>query len=600
MQRSQKYDWFKGNQNKDKKKDVKQGLKTTWKFTKIFLIFVVLFISLWGCVQGFTLKQSSFVGKGTEFYLSESEIPPHITEFQEKTESTTAATDIYSVVKTDTNVWLNRQDDKNNGSTMKAVHDEFKAQGVESMADAYKGVNEAVRLVNNHGTSATAKPIITDTNGVPVVLSTETTIKPTYASDFTNPLAKIGTIRIYDGFDATKPAGSRITYKDIDTSDQNNLYNFPKSTLGTHSADVKSQAIEGFRNEVINALGTHGSSNWIIDALKGQLNGAAIPSVADATEEKALYNKLQIQQDRAIAVMKYLGYTIDGEDHKNQVALSNWNWVPGSGGETYVPILTWGQAWTRGVGPFYGLVVFPISKFTTLVADAFPFMEGWETLLAMVIVIFALRFLGFLISFRSTLQQTKMQELNLKKAAIDAKYAPYKGNKQMQARQRQEISEMYKKEGVSPMGAFTNTLIVMPLFLAIWRVIGSTPHIKSTVWYGINFSATSWRELFHGDMIYLPLMFLAVSFSIGSQLFPKLLTRKRDKLRGNAHLKQAMKKGNKTQIIVMIITAGMSLIFSAGLQVYWIVVSIWSVLQAYITHEILKYKHKKDRRKTAA
>lgn len=60
-----------------------------------------------------------------------------------------------------------------------------------------------------------------------------------------------------------------------------------------------------------------------------------------------------------------------------------------------------------------------------------------------------------------------MQELNLKKAAIDAKYAPYKGNKQMQARQRQEVAEMYKKEGVSPMGAFTSVLIVMPLFLAI-------------------------------------------------------------------------------------------------------------------------------------
>lgn len=86
---------------------------------------------------------------------------------------------------------------------------------------------------------------------------------------------------------------------------------------------------------------------------------------------------------------------------------------------------------------------------------------------AMIIVIFVLRFLGFLVTFKSTLQQTKMQELNLKKAAIDAKYAPYKGNKQMQARQRQEVAEMYKKEGVSPMGAFTSVLIVMPLFLAI-------------------------------------------------------------------------------------------------------------------------------------
>ena len=50
------------------------------------------------------------------------------------------------------------------------------------------------------------------------------------------------------------------------------------------------------------------------------------------------------------------------------------------------------------------------------------------------------------------MQQTKQQELQGKKAVIDAKYASYKGNKQMEARKRQEMADLYKKEGVSPLG----------------------------------------------------------------------------------------------------------------------------------------------------
>lgn len=602
MQRSQKYDWFKGSQGKGNKKDAKQGLKTTWKFTKIFLIFIVLFISLWGCVQGFTLKQSSFVGKGTEFYLNEEEIPPHITEFKVHGDVTAAAPDVY-LEKTDRNVWLNREDDKNNGATMKAVHAELAKQGLTSMADAYKGVNEAIRIVDKSDKPLNDEQIVGGST------------KPLVASTATNNdkgTAFAGTdINTTFGITGNKDALITNFLWLTDLTDSNKKVHFQEQKMGTNDKTVGATGADkykiDYRNALFKALNDAGG-NWIIDALKLEGRFAALKAVAptiDAngkgeilltTDQKTLYDQAVKAQGRAMDVLNFLGYSL--EDGK--LTQPDNNYIPQQGGDTYVPILTWSQAWTRGVGPFYGLVVFPISKFTTLVADAFPFMSGWETLFALVVVIFVLRFLGFLISFRSTLQQTKMQELNLKKAAIDAKYAPYKGNKQMQARQRQEVSEMYKKEGVSPLGAFSNTLIVMPLFLAIWRVIGSTPHIKSTVWYGINFSATSWRELFHGDVIYLPLMVLAVAFSIGSQLFPKFLTRKRDKMRGNAHLKQAMKKGQKTQIIIMIITAGMSLIFSAGLQVYWIVVAIWMIIQSYATHEILKWKHKKDRMKVSA
>jgi hypothetical protein len=43
-----------------------------------------------------------------------------------------------------------------------------------------------------------------------------------------------------------------------------------------------------------------------------------------------------------------------------------------------------------------------------------------------------------------------MEEFNQKKAKIESKYAAYKGDRQMMQRKQAEISELYKKEKISP------------------------------------------------------------------------------------------------------------------------------------------------------
>ena len=85
----------------------------------------------------------------------------------------------------------------------------------------------------------------------------------------------------------------------------------------------------------------------------------------------------------------------------------------------------------------------------------------------MVLIVFTLRILAFGISFKSTLQQTKQQEIAAKKATIDAKYASYGDNKQMKQRKQQEIQALYKKEGISPLGALGSAFVTMPIFLSL-------------------------------------------------------------------------------------------------------------------------------------
>ena len=267
--------------------------------------------------------------------------------------------------------------------------------------------------------------------------------------------------------------------------------------------------------------------------------------------------------------------------------------IGGSTRSAWRPLVSWGDAWH--LGPFYAIFVYPIGVVTAKMIQAMPFMDGWESLITIFIIVFVIKALSFLITFKSILQQTKMQELSAKKAVIDAKYANYKDNKQMTQRKNQEVQAMYKKEGVSPFGAMGAAFIVMPLFFSILRVTYALPHLKATLWLGMRFGATSWKELFHGEWQYLPLMALAVLFAAAQQLLPRLLTRKRDKNRINVHQKAAMKKSNKTQNIMIIVSIVASVLFSAGMQVYYLASGTWMIIQSFLTHHILVQQKKRRR-----
>ena len=258
------------------------------------------------------------------------------------------------------------------------------------------------------------------------------------------------------------------------------------------------------------------------------------------------------------------------------------------------PIVTWGDAW--GLGPFYGFIVYPMSFLVnSLVGSLPPSLGGGVALLSIVISVILARMLTLLLTYKSVFAQTKQQALAPKKAKIDAKYAAYKGNKQMEQKKRQETSELYKKNNINMLTPLLSTLVSMPIFLAMWRIIQGIPFIKSTSLWGINFSQTSWRELFAGEWQYLILIILAVVVQAGSQLLPRYLNKKRMKERSNISEKAAMKKANRTQNIIMAMFILMAVIFEAGVQIYWIVGGIWTMLQTLLIHHVQKTKFFKEK-----
>ncbi|MGL5732891.1 MAG: membrane protein insertase YidC, partial [Metamycoplasmataceae bacterium] len=266
-----------------------------------------------------------------------------------------------------------------------------------------------------------------------------------------------------------------------------------------------------------------------------------------------------------------------------------YKFIAGGSVITQKPIVSWSDAW--GLGPFYGFIVFPISFLVNSLVVSLPAqLDGGVALLSIIISVILARMLTLLLTYKSVFAQTKQQELAPKKAKIDAKYAAYKGNKQMEQKKRQETAELYKKNNINMLTPILSTLVSMPIFLAMWRIIQGIPFIKSTSLWGINFSQTSWRELLEGEWQYLILIVLAVIVQAGSQFLPRYLNKKRMNERSNVAEKEAMKKANKTQNIIMGIFVFMAVIFEAGVQIYWIVGGIWTMLQTLSIHHFQKSK----------
>lgn len=272
-------------------------------------------------------------------------------------------------------------------------------------------------------------------------------------------------------------------------------------------------------------------------------------------------------------------------------------WIPSQNmilvGAEQNHLLSWGEAWRHG--PFYGIFVWPLAWVMMKLVGSIPPMSGWESLLVIIIAIIVTRLISLLFTYKSLFMQQRQQELNAKKAKIDAKYVAYKGNKMMENRKRAEIAALYKKNNINMLDPFINIIVSMPIFIAIWRIIQAIPALKSTHWLGMGYSTTSYQELFRGQWIYLIIIVVTAAVQVLSQLLPRLLSNKRLKERTNVVEKETMKKQNKTQNIVMIVFIFFTVILNVGVQVYWVIGGLWTIAQTVIVHKILISKWYKER-----
>ncbi len=131
---------------------------------------------------------------------------------------------------------------------------------------------------------------------------------------------------------------------------------------------------------------------------------------------------------------------------------------------------------------WYGVIAKPLFLALHWLNDNVVHSYGWSIILVTVII----NLLLLPLRFSSLKSQRKMQRLQPQIAAINAKYKGLSLRDPKKAQQNQEVMELYKKEGVNPVGGCLPMLVQLPLLYAFYKVISLTIELRGAHWLWVT------------------------------------------------------------------------------------------------------------------
>jgi YidC/Oxa1 family membrane protein insertase len=132
-------------------------------------------------------------------------------------------------------------------------------------------------------------------------------------------------------------------------------------------------------------------------------------------------------------------------------------------------LIDWGWFWFFAKPLFYSL---------HWLNDHVLHSYGWS----IVVVTIFINILLLPLRFKSMKSAKKMQALQPQIKAINAKYKDVGMRDPRKAEQNQEIMELYKKNGVNPMGGCLPMLIQLPILYAFYKVLNVTVELRGASW----------------------------------------------------------------------------------------------------------------------
>ena len=131
---------------------------------------------------------------------------------------------------------------------------------------------------------------------------------------------------------------------------------------------------------------------------------------------------------------------------------------------------------------WYGIIAKPIFLAMHWLNDNLLHNSGWS----IISVTVAINLLLLPLRFSSLKSQRKMQGLQPQIAAINAKFKGLSLRDPKKAQQNQEVMELYKKEGVNPMGGCLPMLIQLPLLYAFYKVLNVSIELRGAHWLWVG------------------------------------------------------------------------------------------------------------------
>ena len=298
---------------------------------------------------------------------------------------------------------------------------------------------------------------------------------------------------------------------------------------------------------------------------------------------------------------KYGNYGVDSEGNPITIYLSK---------------TTWKDAWGKGGHLIEGLVVYPVAWMIDGFAHAFAggknasnaaiqnaYSTGVPQILSILVVTVIVRLFIFLCTFRSTLAQKKMTELQPELAKIQQKYPNANTNQAQKQRLAEEQMRLYKKHKVNPLSQLLVLIIQFPVFIGVWGAMTGSAVLSTGKFLDLNLSASIWETLKAGPkahpgwwtaLVLILLMSAGQFFAMKvPQWIQKAKTKKVSKLGKNPAQQQQNRTANIVSYVMLIMIIVMGFTLPAAMGVYWFIGAIVSLIQTVFTNVVFAGNKKK-------
>lgn len=199
----------------------------------------------------------------------------------------------------------------------------------------------------------------------------------------------------------------------------------------------------------------------------------------------------------------------------------------------------------------------PLFAAVNWVNDQFVHNFGWS----IVLVTIAINFLLFPLKISSMKSMKKMQSLKPQLDAINAKYRNLKITDPRKAEQNQEVMELYKVHGVSPMGGCMPMALQIPFFFAFYKVFTVSAEMRGASWLWV-------ADLSQPETLPIKILPLAM---IASQFFMQKMTPQPNQDPAQARM----------MMFMPLIFGFMFYNFASGLVLYYLTSNLVSMAQQY-------------------
>ncbi|HEX4165019.1 MAG TPA: membrane protein insertase YidC [Bryobacteraceae bacterium] len=212
---------------------------------------------------------------------------------------------------------------------------------------------------------------------------------------------------------------------------------------------------------------------------------------------------------------------------------------------------------------FFGIIAKPLFISLNWVKDHWTFNYGWAIILVTLIINLAL----FPFRLTSLKSARKMQKLQPQIQAINAKYKNVGLRDPKKAEQNQEVMDLYKREGVNPVGGCLPMLVQLPFFYAFYRVLSIAIQLRHAPWLWVPDLSSPESLPIH----LLPIILIATQF-LSQKLTPAA----------------GVDPNQQKMMMFMPLMFGFMFYYaSAGLVLYWLTGNVVGIAQQLIINRFM-------------